>query len=98
MQNDKSGNRETTQKPLGIRLLGATASLMLISTAIYIAFVSINLTSSLLMASAFGGLVVPSAMASNEFLECLVGTLEVFIEGIRSAVTIVSELLSSICG
>jgi hypothetical protein len=86
------------KKSLGIRLLGATASLMLISSAIYIAFVSINLTSSLLMASAFGGLVVPSAIASNGFLECLIGTLEVFIEGIQSVLAIITELISTICG
>jgi hypothetical protein len=85
------------KKSLGIRLLGATASLMLISSAIYIAFVSINLTSSLLMASAFGGLVVPSAIASNGFLECLIGTLEVFIEGIQSVLAIITELISTIC-
>ncbi len=86
------------KKSLGIRLLGATASLMLISSAIYIAFVSINLTSSLLMASAFGGLVVPSAIASNGFWECLIGTLEVFIEGIQSVLAIITELISTICG
>lgn len=98
MQNDKRENRETSKKSLGIQLLGATASLMLISTAIYIAFVSINLTSSLLMASAFGSLIVPSAMASNGFLECLVGTLEVFVEGVQSVVAIITELVGSICG
>jgi hypothetical protein len=88
---------ERNNKTLGLRLLGATSSLLLVGAVIYIAFVSINLTSSLLLTSALGGLVIPSALVSDGFLECVAGILGVFVEGALFVFEVIVGIIGSLC-
>lgn len=90
---------EKKEKPIAIRLTNTLCAFLLIGTAIYVAFAGITLIPSLLFLSALGGLAAPVVVGGSEgSLECFMGILEAFVDGIAAFFEAIGEIFGSIFG
>jgi len=89
--------KEHKKKPITIRLLNTVSAFALIGTAIYIFFAGISLIPSLVLLAAIGGISGPVLAGGSEgILECLVGILESFVEGVIGVFETIGDIFSSI--
>ena len=93
-----SEDEKINRKPLGVRFLGSSCSLLLVGLIIYIAVAGFNFAAAILLVLAVGGLAGPSVVAGDSIFECLSGIVEMFIDGIQSIFEAIAEVISSIFG
>lgn len=84
------------QKPLLFRLLTSIGSLMLIGSLVYIVVAGIDYYSGVILAVAFLGLAGPCVVAGEGVFEILAGFVEIFVEGLTTALEGVVEALGSL--
>ena len=85
-------------KSIGIRVLASVSSLVLIVSVVYVLIAGINLASTLVLVSAFGGLAGPAVASGGSVLECVTDIFEMFVEGIQSIFEAIAGIFSSIFG
>ena len=90
--------RDNSKKSIWIRLIGSVSSLAMIGCFIYIAVVGIDIASTLILASAFSGIAAPVVIAGEGFMECFVGIIEAFVEGVTGVLEVVGDVIGSIFG
>ena len=72
------------ERSLGLRFISSISVLALISALIYVIFAGFNLTSTLIVFSAFGGLAGQAIYVGESIGECIVCFFEIAIESITS--------------
>lgn len=90
--------KSNSKRPIGVRALGAVSSLVIVFGVVYIVFAGINLASSLILLSAFGGLAGPAIVMGDSVVECITGIFEMFIEGIMAVFEFIGNLFGSMFG
>lgn len=92
--------KDRKQKPIALRLLNTVSAFMLIGCAVYIFFVGINLIPSLILLAAIGSLSGPVVISggSEGILDCLIGILEAFVEGVVGVFETIGDIFGSILG
>ena len=89
---------QSKEKSIGIRLLGSISAFALIISVVYMFFAGADLVSSVILASAVVGLSGPAVLTGDGLLDCAVGIVEAFVEGILGVFRGVAEALSSVFG
>ena len=92
--------KDRKTKPLWIRLLGTVSAFTIIGACLYMYFVSANLVSGLVLLAALGGLSGPVVISGGTegVLDCLIGILEAFIEGVFGVFGMIAEAMTSLFG
>ncbi|WP_146205077.1 hypothetical protein [Kangiella spongicola] len=85
-------------KPVGKRILSSVASLMFIGSLIFIVIAGFNLYVTTILATGILGLVVPSAMSSEGFLEIIAGFFEALLDGGMEIIGGIFEFFGSLFG
>jgi hypothetical protein len=100
MSKGEDNMKDKKQKPIAIRLLNTVSAFMLIGGAVYIFFAGITLIPSLIFLAAIGALSGPVIIlgGSEGTLECLIGILEAFVEGILGVFETIGDIFGSILG
>ena len=86
------------EKPVWLKLLGASSSFALIGATTYIIVAGFNLIATLVFISSFSRVAVPAVVAAEGFLEGVIGFFEVLLEGVLALFELIADLFSSIFG
>jgi hypothetical protein len=81
-----------------IRFLGASCIFLLVGSIVYIAVAGLSFVSGFIVAASLTGLVGPSVVAGDGFLEMLVGIFELIMESIQTIFEVIFDTISSIFG
>ena len=81
-----------------VRFLGASCIFLLFGSVVYIALAGLSFVSGFIVAASLIGLVGPSVVAGDGFLEMLVGIFELIIESIQTIFEVILDTISSIFG
>jgi len=84
------------KRHIGIRILASVSSLVIIVSITFMLIAGANLTSSLILISALGGIAGPAIVAGDGFLNIIDGFFEIFFEGILSIFEGIAEIFGSI--
>ena len=82
------------KRPFLIRSVCASCSVTFLGAMFYLLLVGFNLVAVVLLAVSFGGLSATSAAVSEGILEFFPTLLELFVEGISSALSAIASLFN----